>query len=140
MRTTVWVSLAFSVLGWADGSADRAAIERVISALNIDSRGLSQQRTKLFTTDADNELDRLSNLDRRLSPPKNPWSEVTTPRIVVQSVRFITSDVALVEATITQYGSIILVRRVPLLLVMKKEARDWRIASLRVMVDFNALP
>ncbi len=62
------------------------------------------------------------------------------PRIVIQSVRFITPEIALVDAANTQYGSTILVRRVPVLFVMKKEARDWRIASLRVLADFTTLP
>ena len=142
MKTIICISLVFAVLGWADEATDRAAIEGVIGALNADQTGADQKRIAgLFTTDADNELDRLANLDRRLLQPSDkPWSEVTTPRIVIQSIRFITTEVALVDAANTQYGSTILVRRVPVLLVMKKQAGDWRIASLRILADLMSLP
>jgi hypothetical protein len=33
-----------------------------------------------------------------------------------------------------------LARRIPVLLVMKKEGTDWRIASLRVLADVQSLP
>ena len=60
-----------------------------------------------------------------------PWSEVTAPRIVSESIRFVTPDVALVDAVIAQYGSL-LVSREPVLLLMKKQATEWRIASVRL--------
>jgi hypothetical protein len=63
---------------------------------------------------------------------KRPWSETMMPRMVVQSIRFVTPDVALVDAAETQFGST-LNRRIPLLLVMKKEGTKWRIASLRLL-------
>jgi hypothetical protein len=44
----------------------------------------------------------------------------------------------LVDAANTQYGAVIPARRIPVLLVMKKEGAEWRIASLRVMVDLAA--
>jgi hypothetical protein len=78
-------------------------------------------------------------LDQKLIPAGTPWSEVTKPRIALHSIRFITSDVALVDAANTQYGSTILVRRVPVLLIMKRETSGWRIASVRVMVDLESL-
>ena len=90
--------------------------------------------------DADQQLARLSGLDRRLVPANRPWSEVTRPKIALQSIRFITPDVALVDAANSQYGSAILVRRVPLLMVMKRETSGWRVASLRVVVDLVKLP
>ena len=142
MKTVVWTSLVFAAHSWAGEPADRIAIERVIAALNADQASAGQKPiADLFTADADNELNRLASLDRRLVPSSDrPWSEVTTPRIVVQHIRWITPDVALVDAANTQYGSTILVRRVPMLLVVKKEGKDWRIASLRVLVDLMGLP
>lgn len=122
----------------ADEVADRAAIEHVIAALN-ESR---KPPAILFTANADvsTELERLSSLDRgRLRASNQPWSEVTKPQIVTRSIRFITSDVALVDTANTQYGSLILVRSIPVLFVLKKEGTDWRISSLRVMVDCRAL-
>jgi hypothetical protein len=47
-----------------------------------------------------------------------------------------TADVALVDAANTQCGSIVLVRRVPVLLVMRRETGGWRIASLRLLADW----
>ena len=142
MKTIIWISLVFAALSWADEAADRTAIERVIGALNAERAGAGQKRVAgLFTADAENELDRLSKLDRWLVQASDrPWSEVTTPRMVIQSIRLITPDVALVDAANTQYGSTILVRRVPVLVVMKREGKDWRIASLRVLVDLMGLP
>jgi hypothetical protein len=58
--------------------------------------------------------------------------------MVIQSIRFIAPEVALVDAANTQYGAVIPARRIPVLLVMKKEGAEWRIASLRVMVDLAA--
>lgn len=124
-------------VGWANEVEDRTAIQRVITTLND---GRSDQKQNLFTSDSANELDRLSSLDRRLVGSDIPLSEVTTPRIVIQSVRFITADVALVDAANTQYGSVVLVRRVPVLFVMRKESQAWRIAALRVLVDLVKLP
>jgi hypothetical protein len=60
-----------------------------------------------------------------------PWSEVTAPRIVATSIRFVTPDVAPVDAVIAQYGSLSGSRE-PVLLVMTKQGREWRIASLRL--------
>lgn len=142
MKTIFCISLVFAAIAWADEATDRVAIEGVIGTLNADKTGADQKRiASLFTTDADNEFDRLANLDRRLLQSSDkPWSEVTTPRIVIQSIRFISAEVALADAANTQYGSTILVRRVPVLFVMKKQAGEWRIASLRVLVDLQSLP
>jgi hypothetical protein len=142
MKVIVCMSLVFATLAYADEAADRSAIERVIGVLNDSQTGSVKKPTStLFTPDADSELDRLSHLDRRLLQLANePWSEVTTPRVVIHSIRFVTPNVALVNAANTQYGSTILVRRIPLLFVMRKEGTHWRIASLRVLVDLMRLP
>jgi hypothetical protein len=139
MKTIICISLVFAALGWADEAADRTAIERVIGALN-DQTGADQKRS-LFTVDAAKDFDRLTHLDRGMLPASDrPWSEVTTPHIVVQSIRLITPDVALVDAANTQYGSTVVVRRAPVLFIMKKETKDWRIAAVRVMADLMSLP
>jgi len=56
---------------------------------------------------------------------------------VIHSIRFVTPDAAIVDAANTQYGSTILVWRIPVLLVMKKTGTDWRIASLRVLAAWH---
>lgn len=116
----------------ADETADRIAIESVVGALSDHSR----PAVELFTSDAGGtgELLRLADLDRTLVRSSGPMSETTPPRLVVRSIRFLTPQVALVDAANTQYGSLILVRKVPVLLVMKKDG-DWRIAALRVLVN-----
>lgn len=127
MRAICCIPLLFVACAWADEAADRTAIESVIHALN-DSQPGSSARSSLFTADADHDL------DRRLHPSDRPWSEATAPRLVAHNIRFVTPDVALVDAAITRYGSTILVQRIPVLLVMTKE-RDWRIASLRYLAS-----
>jgi hypothetical protein len=141
MKSIVCALLAFAALAWADERADRAAIQGVVEALANDQAGGSPKAAAgLFTDDADNQLSRLSDMDRRLLwPGGEPFSEVTAPRLAVQTIRFITADVALVDAAIAQYGSTIVVRRVPVLLVMRKEAKGWRIASLRLMADLTKM-
>jgi len=140
MKMTACISLLFATLAWADEAADRSAIERVIGVLNDCQAGSSKKRT-LFTSDADSELEHPSKLDRRLLQlSSEPWSEVTAPRLVIHSIRFVTNDVALVDAASTQYGSTILVRRIPVRLVMKREGTDWRIASLRVLAHVMSWP
>ena len=140
MKLTLMCVVLAASSGLASEREDRADIERVVSILN-DPRTTAAQKGALFATDAQNQLDRLAELDHRMiGEPRAPWSEVTTPRIVIQSMRFITPDVALVDAVNTQYGSVILVHRVPVLIVMKKEEQDWRIAALRVLFDLGSLP
>jgi hypothetical protein len=91
---------------------------------------LIQQQTvpsDLFTADTpDSERIVLSADEGRLS-------EVTPSKHMLRSVRFITARVALVECANTQYGSVIMARNTPVLLVMKKDKAQWRIASLRVV-------
>ena len=58
------------------------------------------------------------------------WTEVTAPMIGNESVRFVSSDVALVDATQTRYGSLILKQSVPVTLLLKLEGQEWRVVSL----------
>ena len=125
MRAIPCILVLFVACAWADEAAERTAIEGAIGVLNDAQPGTSG-RSSLFTADADNEL------DRRLQPSDRPWSEVTRPRLVIQAIRFVTAEVALVTAANIQYGSTTPVRRIPVLLVMKKEG-NWRIASLRLL-------
>jgi hypothetical protein len=135
MRSILLCMALFAVqVVLASEREDRSDIEQVIKSLNDTQTHLAQKR-ELFTTDAQNELDRLSGLDRRMVPGWDvPLSELTRPRILVESVRFITGDVALVDAANTQYASPGgLVAKVSVLLVMKKETQGWRITALRVL-------
>lgn len=60
------------------------------------------------------------------------WSEVTAPLIGNETVRFLSSDVALVDASQSRYGSLILKESVPVTLIMKLEGGQWKIFSLRI--------
>jgi hypothetical protein len=119
--------LCFSILiasrAWADEGTDRQAIEQVIAAFNNHSKPPSD----LFTADTPDSERIILSADER------PLSEVTPSKLILRSVRFITSRVALVECANTQYGSVIMARNTPVLLVMKKDKAQWRIASLRVV-------
>lgn len=106
---------------WADEAADRVAIEQVIAAVNDHSKPLAD----VFTADApENERSILSAGREEL------WSEVTSPRITTRSIRFLSPQIALVECTSTEYGSVIMVRTTSMLLVLKKDGAQWRIACV----------
>jgi len=119
------IPLLFATLACADTTADRAAIERVVGAAIVDPTDSgAKPGSRLFTADADSELDRLLDLDRRLLElSREPWSEITSPRLVIQSIRFPTPDVNLVNAANSHYGSMILARRIPVLFVMKRKGQ-----------------
>jgi hypothetical protein len=121
--------LCLSILGaacaWADDAGDREAIERVIAAVNNHSKPL----TDVFTADAP-ESER-----SMLSAHEEPWSEITSSRITIRSIRLIAPQIALVESMNTQYGSVIVMRSAPMLLVMKKDGAQWRIACVLTLPD-----
>jgi hypothetical protein len=120
---------------WADEAQNRAAIDKVIAALNDPA-----QRAGLFTKDVDSnvDFDRLVDLHKKnsLSPgvligTDETWTEMTIPRVVSGSIRFITPDVAIVHGASTIRGAVTLASSVSLLFVMKKEGREWRICAVR---------
>ena len=137
----VFLAIVFAAVAHADEAADRAAIQRVIETLNAaQSHPGAQRPADLFTPDAENEMNKLRRVGRRMTQmAREPWSETTPPHIVLRRIRFVTPDVALADGGNTQFGSVILVRSIPVLLVMKKEGQDWRIAALRVMVELANL-
>ena len=121
----------------ADEVADRAAIENTIRGLSV-----TPVRAGLFTSDFD---------DRQPDPPagagaipvvidgasgtvvisKEPMGEAqwfpagTHGVIIVRKIRFITPEVAIVDA----------MGRGPMLIVLKKVGTDWKIASLRRLAE-----
>lgn len=125
MRRILCLSLLVATCAWADDATDREAIEGLITALNNHSRPL----TDLFTADAPESEQSM------LSAPEQPWSEVTSPHIATRSIRLVAPQIALVESTNTQYGSAIMVRNTSMLLVMKKDGAQWRIACVRALPD-----
>jgi hypothetical protein len=141
----------------AEDAAENTAIQRTIEALNQ-----SPLRIDLFASDtnAAAELSRLprgvlklripenpSSAQPTLTISKEPWGEATinfpgspvlptieiNSRITSGAIRYITSDVALAEGTLTTKGDGDDTRITPLLFVMKKEHDQWKIASIRVI-------
>jgi hypothetical protein len=62
-----------------------------------------------------------------------PWLILTPRHIDAGSIRFLTPDVALVDAASTVTRAITVPPNVPLLFVMRREDDRWRIASIRVL-------
>ncbi len=134
MELILWFPLFCGVGLCADEARDRAAIDNVITALNDPA-----QRAALFTKDFDGsvDFDHLVDLHRKLRSPcvvigtDETWTELTVPRVVSSSIRFITPDVAIVDGASTIRGAATLVRSVPLLFIMKKTGAEWRISAVR---------
>jgi hypothetical protein len=125
VKRILCLSILVATCAWADDASDREAIERVIAAVNNHSKPL----TDLYTADAP------ENERSLLSVNEQPWSEVTSPRITTRSIRLIAPRFALVECANTQYGSVLVVRTTSMLLVMKKDGEQWRIASVGALQD-----
>ena len=121
-----WILIASCV--WADEGTDRDAIDQLVGALNNHSKPPSD----LFTADAP--------ASERIALSAEPMSEVTSARIVIRSLRFVAPEVAMIDCTNTQYGSAIMAQVTPVLLVMKKDGAQWKIASLRVFGPPTPLP
>jgi len=68
MKRIIYGFFILSAIGRADEHTDRNAIQNVVEALNTDGRSVDgkEQLPTLFTADADNELARLSDLDKQL--------------------------------------------------------------------------
>jgi hypothetical protein len=132
MRLSVMTRLVFSVLfcsalAFADGPADRKLIDTVIHALKT-----AKPASSLFTTDADSDLGRLQSMEQEMrKPAQTLWPEVGPPVLVIDSMRFLTADIALVNAVEKQIG--VGTIRIPLLFVMKREPSGWKIALLRIL-------
>lgn len=134
MRFLLPLLLSAAALPAAE-SDDRAAIASVLAAV---ADPLHSER--LFTADADPEERSIRLIDlhirRNAALPvmvgtNEPWREMTIPRVVAERIRFLTPDVALVDAVSTIAGAVTLRQRVPLIFVLKREGNDWRISALR---------
>jgi hypothetical protein len=136
MKTILCAFLLLAFSANADEAVERASIATTISRLNgpvLDP--------DLFTADfpdaAELTRDAQGNFGGRVVISKEPWGEATwfpppaprTLRFVIQSVRFVTPDVALVDGIDRQNESR------PVLFVMKKDGIAWRIASFKRIVS-----
>jgi hypothetical protein len=150
MRAVLFALIFFAGVASADEAADRAAVEKTISALNKWPADSS-----VFTADFDGHdalrrraivgmcpevwWETCGMATTRESPQvvisQEPWGEATIVMpgsvvgmrvpIIVKKIRFLTPDVAMVDAVST--------RR--LLIVMRREGADWKIASIRELAE-----
>jgi hypothetical protein len=75
----------------------------------------------VLASDAD-----IASLDRFAGPEKSQvFFEAT-------AIRLVTPDVAFVDTTGSQFGSLIMKRTIPAVFVLKREAGAWHIAVLRI--------
>ena len=153
MKSALWLVMLTASAVWADEAADRAAVESTISALNAPTLSPG-----IFTADFPNAADlkrlreeaRLPELIRQpaegtiITTPagtvvisREPMGEATwfpspqssiplRPGFVTRSVAFVAPDTAVVVAAYA---------RQTVLLVLKREAADWKIASLRIIPE-----
>jgi hypothetical protein len=152
MKTLLCVLLLFAPHALADEAAERIAIGRAIRTLNE-----SSQHSALFTDGrAYSEFELLRRAhplafriigpadpevmartgDPTVTISHEPWGEATInlPRRESRpSIAFITPDVALAEGVYTYEDDHATKQTMPLLIVMKKEGDDWKIASIRAL-------
>jgi hypothetical protein len=152
MKALWCAALLFASYAFADEAAERIAIGRAIAALNEPS-----QHSALFTDRrAYSEFERIRTANpvafRIIGPAADPESlaRVDDPTVTIShepwgeatislpgrgsrpAILFITPDVALAEGACT-YEDDHSKQTTPLLIVMKKEGDDWKIASIRVL-------
>src|SRR5437867_13052469 len=111
-------------------------IRSVIAELNKARRNADAKRfSELFARDGTlrvgNEIIATgpNAIEKAMGNPP-VWTEMTALRIENDSVRCVASVVALVDATQTQVGPLILKQSVPVTLLMKLDGQEWRIISL----------
>ena len=116
----------------ADEAADRRAVEGVIERLNF-----AGERPALFAASADvpAELRRLAQVNCNTLGDSSVWSEVPSPRFTRPTVHFITPDVALADTEYLRYNSVVAAVRTPVVVILKRERAEWKIATLRVMAE-----
>jgi hypothetical protein len=97
---------------------DSEAVRKTIAAFNHPS-----ERAAVLAPDAD-----LSPLDHLVS------AEVSQVYFEARTIRLITPDVAFVDVSASQYGTLILKRSTPAIFVLKREAGVWRIVLMRIVM------
>jgi hypothetical protein len=108
--------LALAARAWAADPADNEAIRKAIATFND-----PHERATVLAHDAD-----LSPLGRFAG------QEMSQVYFEVKAIRFVTVDVAFVDATASQYGSTIMKRSMRAVFVMRREGIAWRISVMRL--------
>jgi ketosteroid isomerase-like protein len=116
MKATWCILLALAARAWAGDPADNEAIRKAIVTFND-----RHERATVLARDAD------------LSPLSGfAGQEMSQVYFEAKSIRFVTADVAFVDATASQYGSTIMKRSMRAVFVMKREGGAWRISVMRI--------
>ena len=116
MKANWCILLALVASAWAAGPADNEAIRKAIATFND-----PHERATVLARDAD-----LSPLGRFAG------QEVSQVFFEAKAIRFVTADVAFVDAAASQYGSTIMKRSMRAVFVMKREGGAWRISVMRI--------
>jgi hypothetical protein len=116
MKPVLCLALAAAAFAWGDEASDRAAIQNAIKQFND-----PQTRASVLAPGAD-----IPDLSGR------PWDQRSRLYFTFKDVRFITPDVAMADATASQYGSLML-RNEPVVFILKREGGEWKIDSLRLL-------
>ncbi len=122
MRAIIGLAIILAYPALADDADERAAIVGIIASLNSHADSLADF---LAPDNVDIEVD----IDPVFGTEEQ-WSEVTHPQLEVRSTRILSPKIAIVEADNVQYGSLILRRSQPLLLLFRKYGGQWRIACI----------
>ena len=108
--------LVVVAFAWADEPAASQAIRKAIASFNHAS-----ERAGVLARDAD-----IPPLDRYAG------KEISQVYFEPTAIRLVTPDVAFVDATASQFGSVILKRSCPAMFVLKREGGVWRISVMRI--------
>jgi hypothetical protein len=116
MKAVLCLLLLTAAPALAEESADRDAIRRVIAAFND-----LQQRPSMLAPDAD--IAPLSRLALR---------EASQVYFTAISIKFLTLDIAFVDAAAAQFGTLIMKRTWPAYFVLRRIGNEWRVSVLRI--------
>ena len=105
-----------AAFAWAGGTTDSDAIRKAIATFND-----PHKRASVLAREAD-----IAPLDR------SGGQGVSQVYFEVTAIRLVTPDVAFVDGTASQYGSVILKRTTRVVFVLKREGGVWLISVMRV--------
>lgn len=134
MAKVLSILLLFGGILSADDISDRKAIDTIIGSLfSPRVRSDPQRMAELTTPDVDGDLD--------LMPVHTVWCETSCESFRIRSVKFVTTDVAVVDGETTMgallSGAVSLPTTVSLakwLMILKRDATTgWRISSIRYL-------
>jgi hypothetical protein len=127
MGRLIAAAIIFAAFAYPQGARDRIAVEDLIHLLNT-----AQPVSALFTADAESDLDRLRVIQREMRSAVTRTSGAAPPAFVIVEVRFLGPDVAIVNAAEVQLGGGS-PKKIPVLLVVRRDAAGWKIAALRLL-------